>query len=180
VKCREYTLEDKEGILEISSHIWEGRDYLPKWIDIYDNDPYSTPVVVEDEERIISVANMRFISPEIVWLEAIRTHPDSRGKGIATALTRYMLELAREKGAEAIWLSTANDQPSTRIILERIGFKELMLSKLWRNSNDEAVNGLAEDGVLMKLEHFDQHFGEEAKIMASELIIFHRKIELFN
>ena len=46
---REYKESDYEDILEISKHIWEGSDYLPKLIHEFVKNPHCKPYVVEED-----------------------------------------------------------------------------------------------------------------------------------
>ncbi|OLS19311.1 MAG: hypothetical protein HeimC2_41840 [Candidatus Heimdallarchaeota archaeon LC_2] len=121
---REYRVEDHPEIVEICKDIWEGNDYLPGIINSLIDDPTCYPTVLIDNNKIMSVVNLRLYSDKIGWSEAMRSHPDYRGKGYATKLQRSQLELAKKLGCKEIWLSTAGDNTATKIMLERLDFIE--------------------------------------------------------
>ncbi|MFW9992607.1 MAG: GNAT family N-acetyltransferase [Candidatus Odinarchaeota archaeon] len=130
---RDYQASDYPDLLEISKHIWQGEDYLPRRINDYVVDPNSHPMVAVENGRVIAIANIRFLTPKIAWLEALRSHPEIRGKGFATELTRKMLDKARLLGAEEAWLlSNAENRPAQRII-EKMAFNEMILLYMWPN-----------------------------------------------
>ncbi len=128
---REYEPSDFQGLLEISKHIWEGHDYLPKKIEDFYNDPLSIPLVLIDEGKLVSIANLRFLNADIAWLEGIRTHPNARRKGYATLLTEEMMKIAMKKGVKEIWLMTNAENKSTAILLRNLQFSEKGKLVMW-------------------------------------------------
>ena len=134
---REYKESDYEDILEISKHIWDGNDYLPKLINEYIKDPHCKPYVAEENGKVISVVNVNFYTPNFIWLEAMRTHPDYRNRGIATALNQYLFKEALTSNIHEVWLSTGLDNEATAKILAKADFKEVTLLKTWENANEE-------------------------------------------
>lgn len=156
VKIRYYHPDDFESIKEISSHIWEGQDYLPRKINQFHEDPKSHPLVVEVEGRIVSVGNMRFIRDDLVWLEAIRTHPDVRGKGYGRMLSEKHLKIARELGAREAWLSTGTENKATAKMLKNLDFEEIYLFNLWQ-ADEESQEELDEKGKLLSIDSLGDH-----------------------
>jgi ribosomal protein S18 acetylase RimI-like enzyme len=61
----------------------------------------------------------------------VATHPDFRGRGIATVLTETALEHAREHRASTVWLQVAEDNPSAIHIYVTNGFKECLRRTSW-------------------------------------------------
>ncbi len=61
----------------------------------------------------------------------VATHPDYRGRGIATALTVTALQHAQERGAGSVWLQVRDDNPSAIHIYESHGFEERMRRTNW-------------------------------------------------
>ena len=161
MSIRYYQPDDFKWIKEISSHIWDGQDYLPRKINQFHKDPNSHPLVVELDERIVSVGNMRFIRDDLVWLEAIRTHPDARGKGYARSISVRHLEIARELGAREAWLSTSKDNKATGKLLQRIGFEEIYLITLWQE-DAESTTSTDPDGRLLRIQDLDHLRSDKA------------------
>ena len=155
MKIRPYHPDDYRDILEISKHIWEGNDYLPKLINEFHNSPYCKPYVVEEDGRVVSIVNMNMYSSDFAWLEAMRTHPDYRNRGIATKLNQFLLQEAKINSIKEVWLSTSQANEATSKMLLNTGFEEITLLKLWHNIKDnehdlEKNNGLVE-GILKNL-----------------------------
>lgn len=61
----------------------------------------------------------------------VATHPDYRGRGIATALTMTALKHAQEHDAASLWLQVRDDNPSAIHIYEVNGFVERMRRTSW-------------------------------------------------
>jgi len=61
----------------------------------------------------------------------VATHPDYRGRGIATALTMTALQHAKEHNAASAWLQVREDNPSAVHIYEVTGFVERLRRTSW-------------------------------------------------
>jgi GNAT superfamily N-acetyltransferase len=121
---REYQFEDHPDIVEICKDIWDGTDYIPDTINFLKKDPTCYPTVLIDDNKVISVVNLRLFNKDIGWSEGMRTHPEYRGRGFASKLQEHQNKFAKELGCKNIWLSTAETNDATRKMLENMGFKE--------------------------------------------------------
>jgi ribosomal protein S18 acetylase RimI-like enzyme len=90
--------------------------------------------VWEEDGRL--VGNLSLIP--ITWqgkkgymIANVATHPDYRGRGIATALTAVALKHAREHGSKSAWLQVREDNPSAIHIYEVSGFVERLRRTSW-------------------------------------------------
>ncbi len=63
----------------------------------------------------------------------VATHPDYRGRGIATELTTIALKHAQEHAATTVWLQVRDDNPSAIHIYASNGFKERLRRTSWYN-----------------------------------------------
>ena len=61
----------------------------------------------------------------------VATHPDYRGRGIATALTATALRYAQEHGARNVWLQVRDDNPGAIHIYVTHGFEERLRRTNW-------------------------------------------------
>ncbi len=102
--------DDKEEILELSSHIWEGHDYIP---DVFDE-------WVEDEGfycgkldgKIIALDKFTEQEDGVIWLEGLRVHPDFQGKGYATKMVNGLMDILEELDYSTLrFLTTAGKEP---------------------------------------------------------------------
>ena len=167
MKVRPYNKGDYEDIIEISKHIWNGEDYLPQLINYYLEDPHCEPYVLEEDGKVVSVVNVNYFTPNFVWLEAMRTHPDYRNKGIATKLNKYIFQESIKSGVKELWLSTSKDNKATAKMLSKAGFEEVILLKVWGfkddNYDDKAVSenkGLI-GPILANIEFIENHISQE-------------------
>ena len=111
---------DRTSLDEICEHVYGGSDYLPKMAEGYASDSscsflaLTIPVTnidagadtdagagadvdvgVTTDDRIIAVANYkRLPSQNSAWIEAVRTHPSYRNRGLATIMLRSIVDVA--------------------------------------------------------------------------------------
>lgn len=71
-------------------------------------------------------------------IDEIFVAPSHRGQGLATALVEVSLEKARALETKAVFLETESDNPQSRLLYERLGFK--VESSVWMRALLEADN----------------------------------------
>lgn len=165
---RLYKESDLPDIIDISKHIWEGNDYLPKRIGEFLADPHSHPCVIELDNKVVSVGNMRFINEDIIWLEALRTHPDYRDRGLAKAITAEFFKLGKSMGAKQAWLFTSRSNLATQKIMEDLDFKESHLISLCGFIEEENLPEIKDNGTLSSLKFINNHISERGRDLAGQ------------
>ena len=80
---RRATADDKPRILEISSQIWEGEDYVPGVIDRWLTDEAGEVVVALADGVLTGFARHSLLLPGFAWFEGIRTDPARQNRGRA-------------------------------------------------------------------------------------------------
>jgi len=125
IRIREAKPEDKDEILEISSQIWEGHDYIPLVLDRWLEE--GGLFAAELDGKVVGFAKTTVLSPGELWFEGLRVHPSYRGRGIAKALAEAQLQeaLARSPSPRSIRLATAEVNVESIHISEELGFREL-------------------------------------------------------
>jgi len=87
-------------------------------------------VVYQDE----IIGNFRFIWDEKrenlseekqVKLHRLYLHPKTQGNGIGKKLIAWLIELAKQKEYQVIWLDAMNEQPQAFEFYQKLGFKYL-------------------------------------------------------
>jgi GNAT superfamily N-acetyltransferase len=147
---------DKEDILEIARHIWDGHDYIPYFFDAWLKDKDSHPVGIEYDGHIVALANLRVIdNGQTGWMEALRVHPNHRGKRLATTLTQYVVQLAKTIPVSRIRYITAVDNETSLHLAETVGMKrkfdlavhwqENPTEIMWRSSGQPLLEVTAQD-----------------------------------
>jgi len=122
---RPVTLEDRPRVLEISSQIWDGEDYVPEQFAEWLADRHGEVIGAECDGVLIAFARRTWLYPGHAWFEGIRTDENYRGRGAAKAITVHLIESARQAGAEKIHLSTYIDNEASIHIIESYGFRRV-------------------------------------------------------
>ena len=71
---------DRARILEISSQIWGGDDYVPELLDRWFADLEGELVVATLDDHVISFAHRTWLCPGIAWFEGMRADPAFQGQ----------------------------------------------------------------------------------------------------
>ena len=119
--------KDMEAIHDICKDVYGGADYLPKTAPILADDPNSSFVVLADitTDRPAAVGNARRFKPNMSWLEAIRTCPDHRSRGLARQLTASLIKSSHSEHGDAMYSCTVASNVAMRKVFERTNMKEL-------------------------------------------------------
>ena len=122
IELRRARPSDREKVLEISSHTWEGNDYVPDVFEDWLRDPRGEFVVAVVDGVLAGLARRTYLLPGYTWFEGIRTHPDYRNCGVARRITGHFLEGVRRDKALRIGLSTHIENEASVHIIEQNGF----------------------------------------------------------
>ena len=133
---------DRSSLDEICANVYGGGDYLPAMADNYAADPdcsflamtvnecssgSSGEEYIDEDRGILAVANYKRLNAQnVAWIEAVRTHPRHRNKGLATALLRSIIDLSKAESDSRLLL---NAQP-TKILTCTIRSNKGMLRAL--------------------------------------------------
>ncbi len=123
VGLRVATAEDRERILEISSQIWDGYDYVPRVLDEWLAGATGELLVAVLDGVVGAFSYRTWIAKDHAWLQGIRTDTALRGRGAGRALTERSIERAWAEGARRIGLSTYIDNQASMHIAESFGFR---------------------------------------------------------
>ncbi len=125
IRIRKARAEDRPRILEISSKIWEGDDYVPELLDAWLADEHGELAIAAWEDQVIAFAHRTWLCPGIAWLEGIRTDPEWEGRGAAKAITDHFIRGAANAGASSIHLSAYVENEASIHIIESYGFTRI-------------------------------------------------------
>lgn len=124
VFCRPARQSDTEDVMELTSTIWEGDDYVPKvWSD-WLADSEGLLAVAEHEDRVVGLGKLTYLAPGEWWMEGLRTHPEFEGHGVASHLHEYLLDFWLQNGDGLLRLATASFRQSVQHLCDRTGFKK--------------------------------------------------------
>ncbi len=124
---------DRDDILEISRHIWEGHDYLPSVADEWLHDPRSHFYGVETDGHVVAVGNLRLLEDDRRgWMEGLRVHPEYRSRGFANSITLYFVRKAENLGVQCVRYTTSTQNTASLKLAKMAGFKKaLRMTVLW-------------------------------------------------
>ena len=125
ITLRKAVPSDKPRIIEISSQIWDGEDYVPDVLDDWLADPSGEVIIAIVDGKLISFARRSYLLPRYAWFEGARTDPAYRNSGVFQEISRYFLEAVQREGADTIGLSTYIDNDASLHIIEKNGFQKV-------------------------------------------------------
>ncbi len=125
VVCRPALESDTPTVLEFTSRIWEGHDYIKyvwrEWME----DPQGLLAVAQFGPRAVGIAKTTLISPHQWWLEGLRVDPDYRGLKIASHLHEYMDAWWLVHGDGILRLMTSSERVQVHHLCERTGYSKV-------------------------------------------------------
>lgn len=126
ITIRKAELKDKDRLIEISSKIWDGYDYIPHIFDKWVEDEKGEFTVIEVDSKVMGCAKLSELRKDQLWLEGIRVDQSEGGKGYGKLLSDYQLELAKKIGYETLELGTFIDNKASISIIEKRGFEKIV------------------------------------------------------
>ena len=121
VVCRPALLKDTAAMLELTSHIWEGNDYIPQVWHEWLADPEGFLAVAEYAGRLAGIAMLEYQGPGEWYFAGLRVHPDFEGRGIASQLHDYLLDVWQRSHRQGVIRLTTH-RPKVKHLCERTGF----------------------------------------------------------
>ncbi len=69
----------------------------------------------------------------LCWLEIIKmaTDPSAQGRGVGSAVLNHLIDLAREQGADMLWLETNSKLEAATALYAKTGFRKLQHEECW-------------------------------------------------
>lgn len=94
--------------------------------------------VVREGNRLVAFCNYWLVTTELHIL-TIATHPDYRGKGIATELLAHVLEKAQQTGCSLATLEVRRSNVPAIALYERAGFKTVHVRARYYSDDEDAL-----------------------------------------
>lgn len=131
IQIRQAQESDRGAILEISSQVWEGTDYIPKVLDRWLQGNEGLLWCSEYEGVVAGFSKMTFLSDHSCWMEGIRVSKDYRGKGIGRALTSFQINECFKRGYNSCRLSSYFENCESLHIVQTQDFKRVGSFKVY-------------------------------------------------
>jgi ribosomal protein S18 acetylase RimI-like enzyme len=103
---------------------------LRRMISTYDLD-LDASVVAWDGDTPVGLAMLAVRGPE-AWIAGMGVTPERRGAGLGEALTRRLLDAARERGVTRVRLEVLEQNAPAIAIYRRLGFEDFAEVAVWR------------------------------------------------
>lgn len=125
VVCRPALSKDTDEVMELSSHIWDGGDYIPRVWDEWLADPDGLLGVAEWRGRVVGVFKLTKFQEREWYLEGLRVHPDVQGQGIAAHIHGFCVDSWRRIGSGILRLTTGSYNVKVHHMCEETGFRRI-------------------------------------------------------
>ena len=130
---REINKDDLSGLLKLYMHLHDNPfpELDSRVLDVWEsiiNDPNHHIIVAEEDGMIVStcvcliVPNLTRAQRPFALVENVVTHPDYRGRGLATACLNFAKDLALSKNCTRLMLMTGSKEKSTLDMYEKAGY----------------------------------------------------------
>ncbi len=123
-RFRKATMSDKERVLEISSKIWDGEDFIKYVFDDWVKDAEGEFTLGEKDGVVVGFAKYTKHNDAEAWLEGLRVDEKYANQGFGKAITQYHISRAKAEGVEIIRLSAYVGSKESIHIVEGLGFKK--------------------------------------------------------
>lgn len=121
--CRPALPLDTPGMLELTSHIWEGEDYVPDVWEDWMADAEGLLAAAECGGKVVGFGKLSRLSNSDWWMEGLRVHPDFEGLGIASRLNDYLLDYWQRCGSGVVRLATFSSREAVKHLSKKKGFQ---------------------------------------------------------
>ena len=121
---------DRDRVAEMTSDIWDGRDYIARVFDDWVADATAAFQAVEGDGVVLGLQRLRPYAPGLMWYEGLRVARSHQRQGIARFMLESAIAEAREQGFAEIRLATHNEVASH--LFQSAGFKPMLDIRWWR------------------------------------------------
>jgi GNAT superfamily N-acetyltransferase len=122
-------------VIELTSDIWEGHDYIPRVFDSWVSDAGAAFQAVEVDGVVVGLQRLRPYAPGLIWYEGLRVASTHRRQGLARAMLDSAIAEAREQGFKEMRLGTGDPGPVR--LFESAGFQRMVDIRWWRGPRIE-------------------------------------------
>ena len=130
LEIRPGRLEDVAGVREFTQNTFHWGDYVadvfPDWVTQAEKGEGDVLVAVVhegDDEKVVGVNHVRYLSPDEAWFEGIRVRPEYRRSGIGRMLTASSIGRARERGVKLCRAAIDSDNEKSQGLARSFGFR---------------------------------------------------------
>lgn len=146
------TNENYNDVKKLCENIWDGNDYVPDIFHKWVAEKEGCFIGLFEDDKLVGLGKYTVLIDRQGWLEGLRIHPDSRGKGYANLISDKLLNIAKEDLKNNIitniGMCTHKDTTASIHMMTNRGFKlEQSCMLVFKNINNISNN--------LSLENFD-------------------------
>jgi GNAT superfamily N-acetyltransferase len=173
---RKVRASDRQDILEISSKIWGGHDYLPSVIDEWLKNPKCHAYGVEVDGRLVAIGNLRLVDRNGTgWMEGLRVHSDYRKRGYADMLTRNFLNLGLALKVRQLRYTTGGNNRISLKLARKAGFKRMLkMTAFWHENLDKNLKPTKPRSSVVDITPLEAHklLGTNRSLVPHNVLIY--------
>lgn len=156
---RKVRASDRQDILEISSKIWGGHDYVPSVIGEWLKNPKCHTYGVEVDNHLVAIGNLRLTDRnQTGWMEGLRVHPNYRKRGYADMLTQNFLKLGSTLKVRQLRYTTGGNNRISLRLARRAGFKRMFkMTAFWHENLEKTVKLKKTRGSVIEITPKEAH-----------------------
>jgi RimJ/RimL family protein N-acetyltransferase len=173
---RPFQVSDIPDILEIAKTTWGGDDHLPSMLDDWLSDSNCNPYVMEEKRKVVSIANLKIIDQgRTGWMEGLRVHPKFREKGLASQMTKHLVEKSNELNLSRFRFVTATVNIATRKLAESVGMKVIGQYSVFWKSYSRNFKWTHETDTIMSLdkENIVEFVETNPELVPNNFLVYH-------
>ncbi|MCL4559546.1 MAG: GNAT family N-acetyltransferase [Chloroflexi bacterium] len=125
VICRPARSADRVDVFSFVRNIWDGEDYIPYVWEAWLADPEGQLTVAEYGGRAVGLSKLTRLGAQQWWMEGLRVDPQHQGKGIASLLMDYTVDLWQHTGSGVVRLATSSRREKVHHMCVRFGFEKI-------------------------------------------------------
>jgi ribosomal protein S18 acetylase RimI-like enzyme len=114
-------------LLAVTPGLFDG-DIRPDQARAFVHDPHSLLLLAFEGELAVGMASASVLlhpdKPPALFINEVGTRETHQRQGIATALVQRMIDMARARGCQGIWLGTEPDNDPALALYRRLGGAE--------------------------------------------------------
>jgi GNAT superfamily N-acetyltransferase len=121
---------DIPAVLDLTSTIWGGHDYMPmvieEWVGTGLDKAYMFGAFDDEETaNLVGFGRILWHSADMAWFEGVRVRPDRQQSGIGSAIFAHGIEYATGAGAKVIRFDTGLRNMGSIALGRQYGFTEI-------------------------------------------------------
>lgn len=121
IVVRKARSSDNDAVFKFCEKTWDWGDYVPRVWNLWLEEKDGRIFVATINDVPVGIIHVKILKQGEAWLEAARTDPNYRRKGVATAITKECFKFALQKGAKLVRLITASDNTAALRVLRKLG-----------------------------------------------------------